>query len=423
MAAGAVSAGAAGPLSTVLHVNEKGGSFGGTEEYIELVSRAWAKRGVRSQLVCGRVHGTRPHGLDAVHVVDGLARRDDDGSGAAGLADVVDDVRPDIVYVHNVFDPRVIATVARAPRAPFIIWYVHDHYVTCLTELRLRKDETCGQRLGEECLTGIGSGECVLRHKDRTFSACDLAERRRLATALRDVDVVAVVSEYMARTLRNVSPGLVVHRLSRPIRTPAPRRPGIDGAPCSIAFAGRITAEKGLDVVLDALVQMRTRRPVRLRIAGAIEDPLYWTGCLETIARAARANLDLHVEYLGHLDYDAADALLADSDIVVVPSRWPEPLGAVALEAMAAECTVIASSIGGLTELIDHGENGLLAPPGDVMRWAEILDAALDDATRRRRLAANGRMFAAHRSVEAHLDELAALYHQGRLVSRTRPRR
>ena len=58
-----------------MHVNEKGGSFGGTEEYIALMTSALAARGVRSHLVCGVVSGTLPPDLESVHVVEGLASR------------------------------------------------------------------------------------------------------------------------------------------------------------------------------------------------------------------------------------------------------------------------------------------------------------------------------------------------------------
>ena len=63
------------PFASVLHVNEKGGSFGGTEEYIALITSALAARGVRSHLVCGVVLGSLPPKLESVCVVEGLASR------------------------------------------------------------------------------------------------------------------------------------------------------------------------------------------------------------------------------------------------------------------------------------------------------------------------------------------------------------
>ena len=62
-------------FGSIVHVNEKGGSFGGTEEYIDLVTSALASRGVRSHLVCGVVSGALPDSLDSVHIVEALASR------------------------------------------------------------------------------------------------------------------------------------------------------------------------------------------------------------------------------------------------------------------------------------------------------------------------------------------------------------
>ena len=58
-----------------MHVNEKGGSFGGTEEYIALLTSRPRARGVRSHLVCGVVTGALPADLESVHIVEGLASR------------------------------------------------------------------------------------------------------------------------------------------------------------------------------------------------------------------------------------------------------------------------------------------------------------------------------------------------------------
>ena len=406
-------------LLSVLHVNEKGGNFGGTEEYIELVSRAWRRRGVRCELLCGRLVG-QPAELDAIHVVEPLARRDQPGAGVGELVAVVAATSPDLVYVHNVFDPAVMSALARAPGAPLVVWYVHDHYVTCLSELRLRTSGSCGRVLGEACLTGIDDGECLLRHRERTFGSRDLEERRRLAAALGEVDVVVVVSEYMARTLQAAHPGLTVQRLTRPIRPPASRTTCPAG-PCVITFAGRITWEKGLDTLLGALTRIIFRVPVSLRIAGVVEDESYWAACQELIAVATNTHSGFDVSYLGHLDYAATDALLAASDIVAVPSRWPEPLGAIALEAMAAGCVVVASSIGGLVELIDDRSTGLLAAPGDVDDWAGILEAAIDQPPRRLKMAARARLAAIQRTIDAHVDELTALFDRSTAISTREP--
>ena len=145
-------------------MNEKGGRFGGTEEYIALLTAGLAARGVRSHLVCGVLNGPTPPGLSSVDVVDGLASRTPVAGTGEALAAVVAGIDPDVVYLHNVFDPGVVAAVSRLGGRATLIWYVHDHYVTCLSELRWRRDlGSCPHRLGHDCLTAIADGHCVLR--------------------------------------------------------------------------------------------------------------------------------------------------------------------------------------------------------------------------------------------------------------------
>jgi hypothetical protein len=98
-------------FASVVHVNEKGGSFGGTEEYIALVTSALSARGIQSHLVCGVVSGTLPGDLESVHVVPGLASRRPRPGTAAAVANVIAKLDPDI-YVHNVFDPAAVSAIA-----------------------------------------------------------------------------------------------------------------------------------------------------------------------------------------------------------------------------------------------------------------------------------------------------------------------
>jgi glycosyltransferase involved in cell wall biosynthesis len=70
---------------------------------------------------------------------------------------------------------------------------------------------------------------------------------------------------------------------------------------------------------------------------------------------------------------DDAPAIIADHDVAVVPSIWHEAFGLVVLEAMVANCAVIASNIGGIPEIVRNGIDGVLVPPAD----ADALAAAI----------------------------------------------
>lgn len=408
---------------SIVHVNEKAGAFGGTEEYIEGLTQALASHGVRSHLVCGLVAGQLPTGLASTHVVAGLADRDCPPGTAEEVASIVTGLRVDVVYLHNLFDPRIVDALDSRGRSYRLVWYVHDHYATCLTELRLRSDSAaCDLLLGEDCIRAVATGSCVRRHANLPLGAEQLAERAMLLHSMRRVDGVVVVSPYMQRLLVAHLPDLAerIHLLPRPIRpglagsSPRaqsgerlPENAGLPGAPVTrIAFAGRITSEKGLDTVLEALASIATERHVELCIAGPIESADYWDRCAELAQAGANRNDRLTVRFLGHLDADGIDALFARSDIVVVPSRWPEPLGAVVPEALRAGAAVVASRIGGLDTFLRHRETGLLVEPGDPAAWAEALTSLAERPKWAITLARDGAAAVANLTAHTHLRAL-----------------
>lgn len=398
-------------FSSILHINEKGGRFGGTEEYIDLITPELARRGVRSHLVCGRVVGDLPATIDSTLVIHGLADRTPSVGVPDAVARAVAALEPDVVYVHNVFDPAIVTMLARRQPHTALVWYVHDHYVTCLSELRWRTDQgACQERLGAGCLTAIGAGHCVLRYPDRVLGPDELQRRRALSASLDAVDAVIVVSDYMRRLLVDAQPELNerIHLVSRPVRDPgtAPIRDRSAEDPAVITFAGRVTPEKGLAVLIEALAQCRSRAPIELRIAGAIEHAGYWEHCQQLLRRAHLRNSRLRFTSLGHLDYSGIDALFRASDIVAVPSQWPEPLGCVALEAMSAGAAVVASRIGGLADSIDHADNGLLVQPAAIDAWTAAIDGLLDQPERARRLGEHATHDSRRVSAAAHVGTL-----------------
>ena len=140
-----------------------------------------------------------------------------------------------------------------------LIWYVHDHYVTCVSELRWRRDVgSCTYRLGHGCLDAINDGHCVLRYPDQRQVGADVERRLALSQSLGAADAIIVVSAYMRALLHAAQPQLDarLHLLSRPIRDLGKLcrryRTRPDDA-AVVTYAGRITAEKGLAVVIEAL--------------------------------------------------------------------------------------------------------------------------------------------------------------------------
>ena len=163
----------------------------------------------------------------------------------------------------------------------------------------------------------------------------------------------------------------------------APGVPPPDGRPVVLAV-GRLAAQKGFGVLLDAAARWRDLEPEpRLVIAG--DGPLAG----ELSARAAA--LGVRAEFLGRRD--DVPALLASADVFVLPSRWEgQPL--VLQEALRAGVPVVATRAGGIPALTGD-EVALLVPPGDAARLAEAVRAVLRDPALAARLRAAARERAA----------------------------
>jgi glycogen(starch) synthase len=98
-----------------------------------------------------------------------------------------------------------------------------------------------------------------------------------------------------------------------------------------------------------------------------------------------------HVTFLDWVSPDRVLELMNKATLVIVPSRWPEPFGLVALEAAMMGRPVVASAVGGLPEIVEHGVSGLLVPPNDHEALAAAVDKILRDPSAARLLGPTAR--------------------------------
>jgi len=173
-----------------------------------------------------------------------------------------------------------------------------------------------------------------------------------------------------------------------------------------IAVLGRISDWKGQDVLVRALAQL-PETAVAL-IAGAP-----WRGeerhLRELEQLAAGQGVGDRTHMMGVLD--RPDLAFGAADVVVVPSKRPDPFPNAALEAAAAGCCVVGSDHGGIPEILRDGTTGVLVEPDSTHALATALAALLDDPRRRRRLGdAAATDVRARFSTQAMLDAIQALY-------------
>jgi glycosyltransferase involved in cell wall biosynthesis len=154
------------------------------------------------------------------------------------------------------------------------------------------------------------------------------------------------------------------------------RRLGLDGV--ALAFAGRLTAQKSLPSLLEAVAEAEG---VQLAIAG--EGPEQ--DAVDAALR--RLGLGHRVRVLGPVDRDGVLELFHAADGTVLASAW-ENFPHTVVESLAVGTPVIATAVGGVAEVVRDAENGLLVPPGDVPALAAAIRRFAGDAELRRRLRA-----------------------------------
>lgn len=181
------------------------------------------------------------------------------------------------------------------------------------------------------------------------------------------------------------------------------RELGIPDDGIVLGIGVRLTAQKGITYLIQAMPEVVARLSrVMLVIAG--EGPLED----ELKTQAVRLGVDRHVLFVGPRT-DMAD-LLKVFDLYVLPSLW-EGLPMVLLEAMAAGCTIVATSVGGVPSAIENDVNGLLVPPKDPAALAAAINRAIEDEPLRRRLALAARqVFASRFSAETMTRRYERLY-------------
>lgn len=152
-----------------------------------------------------------------------------------------------------------------------------------------------------------------------------------------------------------------------------------------LLFVGRLSAVKGVAVLLHALAQARATRPaLGLDLIGDGEA----RGALEALARDL--GLADAVRFHGYRGQAEVARMLKETGILVLPS-FAEGVPVVLMEAMAAARPVIATRVGGVAELVEHERSGLLVPPGAQAPLAAAIAALAGDATRRAQMGAQGR--------------------------------
>lgn len=242
---------------------------------------------------------------------------------------------------------------------------------------------------------GHGSGHtCAIANGVR-LGIGDHLVRRMQVRAIRSAAAISAVSEFQRAELAQET-GVAAQKIAviaNPLcpsylEQPAPTSSAADQrSPKLILYTGRNEIRKGTGILLQTAPLVQAVDPeVRFVLAGGNHSSIA-PQALETMQRKADGGAG--VELLGHLRRDELPGLYRQASIFVMPSLY-ETFGISVVEAMGFRLPVVASRVGGLSEVVVDGVTGLLVPPADPAALAEALLRLLDDDELCRRMGEAG---------------------------------
>lgn len=279
---------------------------------------------------------------------------------AHALERALEEFQPELVHVHNLFPRWGLSTLGLLARRKLaVVQTLHNFRWLCAPATQLRDGHECTRCARGDFRSAV-TFNCMPQGRAVSAAyALALAANRAQGLAERLVQRFVCVSEFVREA--HLAAGFPAQKLVVKGHFVA-SAPGADGpGDGSVIYAGRLSEEKGVAVLLRALALLPG---VGLKIAGEGDQRSALEAGLSPALRA-------RVHFLGRLTREALDQELARSSVCVVPSLANESFGLAALEAFARGRPVVASRAGGLPELVRDGENGWLVPRGDVAALAE----------------------------------------------------
>lgn len=321
--------------------------------------------------------------------------------------DVLREFRPDAVHFHNLTGLSVKLPILARQYGARTVCTLHDFWGFCLRNTAVRAD-------GRPCDDVTQCRACLPRIHDGQRLHVPMRFRKDfMRIALDHVDRFVAPSRFVAAAYERagfapdriavVPNGIDVARFH-----PAPA-PALAHDALRVVYAGHFGVHKGLGTLLEALALLPSLLPpetvpIQLRLVGEGPQEVAYR------AQIAASGLAGQVHFAGKVLPADMPAVYAGSDVVVLPSIWDENQPVCLMEAMAAGLPVVASRKGGISELVEHGRNGLMFAAGDAHDLAAQLARCAADPVWRQEAGRAGRRRVEDLDHDRQAVRLAALY-------------
>ena len=270
----------------------------------------------------------------------------------------VERFRPDVVHVHNTFpliSPSIYSAIGR--RAARVLT-LHNYRLFCPAAIPLRDGRVCTECLDtRSSLPSLRHG-CYRHSRLATLPlAFSVALHRKLSTWTQQVDAFIALSDFQRQLMvRSGLPAARVH--VKPNFYPGQPQPASwADRQDFVVFAGRLTAEKGVETLIRAWTRWGESAP-ELRILG--DGPLR-----TSLERLATTVPSARIRFFGQVSAQEAEQHIAGGKLLVLPSEWFEGFPMVIREAFAYGTPAAVSDLGPLPTIVQPGVSGVVFAPGD----------------------------------------------------------
>lgn len=293
---------------------------------------------------------------------------------------LLQDLQPDLIFIWSLWNLHYsLAGVAESNYPGRVVYRFAEYWPTLPSQHVLywqREGRTWFSRLPK---IAIGKVASLLISRDEPRPQLRFKRAICVSASTRDALVEAGIPVEHARIIHtgiDAAEFLVEAQVGSPVRQS-------DGI--RLLYAGRFHPVKGLETAIEAMARLvaRGERRAHLNLAGSGTEKY-----VEQLTGLVRRNkLQEHITFLGRISPEKIPALMLKSDVLVLPSIWPEPFARVVLEGMCAGMVVLATPTGGTKEIVRDGENGLFFEAGNADSLADAIQRLIDSPELRNNLA------------------------------------
>lgn len=345
----------------ILNVGQNYRVVGGSDQYFFSLERLLLERGHEVIPFCAKHRENLPTKWDVYFpdevnfegrsLVDG-ARFIYNSQAERCLEKLLDENRIDVAHLHIYYGKlsSSIIRVFRRRKIP-VVQTLHEYKLVCPTYTLNRGGASCFECKGGKywkCITNRCNRGSLLRS---TLAATE-SYASKLLGSHREVSKFICVSDFQRNLIKEMG-GPAEKLVTIPNFTQAVPEEKESGLGSYVLYFGRIERIKGIFTLLDAMSDMPDIPLILVGDGGALEE-----------AKALVSSRNMrHISFLGRRSNRELSSLIEGCRFSVLPSEWPETFGLTIIETFCKGRPVVATSVGGIPEVVSDGLDGILVPP------------------------------------------------------------